>query len=396
MDNSLRLIGRTRNLFTNDFEIHAQEIKEVVARSKMVVIGGAGSIGRAVVKALFALSPRALHVVDLSENNLAELVRDIRSSLGYIPGDFRTYCLDCGSPEFEALLEYNEPYDFYLNFSALKHVRSEKDPFTLMRMIQVNILNTEKTLSWAIKQNAKKYFCVSTDKAANPVNMMGASKNIMEMYLMRATDKIAVSSARFANVAFSDGSLPDAFTYRLKKHQPLSAPRDVKRYFITAEESAVLCLLSIFVGHNRDLFFPKLAQELHLVSFSDIAVNFLQQQGYTPYICETEDEARAKMTELFKKKMWPCYFFDSDTTGEKDFEEFYDSSETVDWSRFEDIGVIENKTIYDQNKLDVFIKSIEDHLRTKHWSKNDLLDLFNFVLANFAHKEKHKYLDDRM
>ena len=260
----LSLIGRSKELFFNDVKKQEEELGQIVSSSSFLVIGGAGSIGQATVKEIFKRGPKKLHVVDISENNLVELVRDIRSSYGYIEGDFRTFALDISSEEYDMFIENDGKYDYVLNLSALKHVRSEKDPYTLMRMINVNILNTEKTLKQAITKKAKKYFCVSTDKAANPVNMMGASKRIMEMFLMRRSEQIKISTARFANVAFSDGSLLHGFDQRIKKQQPIVAPNDVKRYFVTPKESGELCLMSCIFGENRDIFFPKLSEELHL------------------------------------------------------------------------------------------------------------------------------------
>jgi len=253
----LALIGRSEPLFAQDLGRYGPAMDDAIRPARFLVIGGAGSIGSAVVRELFARRPKALHVVDLSENNLAELVRDLRSSLGYIDGDFRTFALDCGSPEFDAMLAAHGPYNYVLNFSALKHVRSEKDPFTLMRMIRVNVLNTDQVALRAVEMGAKKYFCVSTDKASNPVTMMGASMRIMEMFLMRRAESIPVSTARFANVAFSDGSLPHSWRLRIAKRQPISAPDDVQRYFVTETEGAILCLMSTFLGNNRDIFFPK-------------------------------------------------------------------------------------------------------------------------------------------
>ena len=254
--NILRLIGRTAPLFEKDISNRNNELAELVSESRFLVIGGAGSIGQAVTREIFKRNPLALHVVDISENNMVELVRDIRSTLGYIDGDFRTFAIDCGSVEYQALMNSTANYDYVLNLSALKHVRSEKDPFTLMRLIEVNILNTIKTVQMARKQGARKYFCVSTDKAANPVNMMGASKRIMEMFLMRESELLAISTARFANVAFSDGSLLHGFNQRFAKRQPISAPNDVRRYFVTPQESGELCLMSCLLGENRDIFFP--------------------------------------------------------------------------------------------------------------------------------------------
>jgi FlaA1/EpsC-like NDP-sugar epimerase len=392
----LAIIGRQQPLFVNDVHRLGQAMGEAVAGARFLVVGGAGSIGGEVVRELFRRRPRALHVVDISENNLAELVRDIRSSLGYIEGDFRTFALDGSSAEFDALVAANGPYDYVLNFSALKHVRSEKDAFTLMRMIRVNVFNTEHVVRHAARMKAKKHFCVSTDKAFNPVSMMGASKHIMEMFLMRYADSVPVSTARFANVAFSDGSLPHAWTLRIAKRQPLVAPDDVRRYFVTAAEGAVLCMMSTFFGGNRELFFPRLSPELHLERFSDLARRYLGHLGYEPVECATEDEARARVAELIPRRRWPCYFFRTETTGEKEVEEFHTKDQAVDWSRFEDIGVVANDVQWDAATLDRFASEIQDMLRSGQWTKAQLVDLFNRTLSRFDHKETFKYLDDRM
>ena len=306
--NDLDLIGRDQELFSSDVLSLRTALAEEVANSRFLVIGGAGSIGQAVAKEIFRRDPLALHVVDISENNMVELVRDIRSKEGYGSGDFKTFAVDCGSVEFEALVRSEGPYDYVFNLSALKHVRSESDPYTLMRMIMVNIFNTIKTVRLANDFGAKKYFCVSTDKAANPVNMMGASKRIMEMFLMRESLTQRISMARFANVAFSDGSLLHGFNQRFAKKQPLSAPKDVRRYFVTARESGELCLLSGLCGDNRDIFFPKLSEKLHLITFSEIAIRYLEGRGFEAFECESEEEARDRVAELIGKKQWPCYF----------------------------------------------------------------------------------------
>jgi FlaA1/EpsC-like NDP-sugar epimerase len=392
----LDLIGRTSTLFSADVVGLSDDLSSLVKGSRFLVIGGAGSIGQAVTKEIFKRSPTALHVVDISENNMVELVRDIRSTIGYIKGDFRTFAVDCGSKEFEALISSEGRYDYVFNLSALKHVRSEKDPFTLMRMLTVNIFNTIKTLRMAKKYGAKKYFCVSTDKAANPVNMMGASKRIMEMFLMRESESMIISMARFANVAFSDGSLLHGFNQRFAKRQPFSAPNDVLRYFVTSQESGELCLMSGLLGENRDIFFPKLSENLHLITFSDIAERYLQQMGYEPFHCVSEDEARDRSAELITKKQWPCYFFNSDTTGEKDFEEFFTDKEDVDMSRFEGVGVIKNQPIYDEQKLDNFYSGVNILIEEGVWNKEDIVNLFFDLLPEFAHKETGKYLDQRM
>ena len=394
--NLLSLIGRDSELFSSDIRIQEDALRIAIQKSRFLVIGGAGTIGQAVPQEIFKRDPKTLHVVDISENNMVELVRNLRSTEGYSSGEFKTFAVDCGSIEFEALVKGEGPYDYVFNLSALKHVRSEKDSYTLMRMIMVNIFNTVETLRMAREIGAKKYFCVSTDKAANPVNMMGASKRIMEMFLMRESLTQNISMARFANVAFSDGSLLHGFNQRFSKRQPFSAPNDVRRYFVTPQESGELCLLSGLLGENRDIFFPKLSEKLHLIKFSEIAVHYLQERGYEPFECQSEDEARDRAEELIANKQWPCFFFKSDTTGEKDFEEFFTDDEDLDIERFETIGVIKNQPIFDGAKLDKFMDEIEALRKKGSWTKNDIISLYFAILPEFAHKETGKYLDERM
>jgi FlaA1/EpsC-like NDP-sugar epimerase len=392
----LNLIGRNSLLFNNDINNNEVQLKNAVSTSSFLVIGGAGSIGQAVTKEIFKRNPQKLHVVDISENNMVELVRDIRSSFGYIDGDFQTFALDIGSEEYDAFIEADGKYDYVLNLSALKHVRSEKDPFTLMRMINVNIFNTDKTIQQSIKKGTKKYFCVSTDKAANPVNMMGASKRIMEMFLMRRSKEITISTARFANVAFSDGSLLHGFNQRIQKRQPIVAPNDIKRYFVVPQESGELCLMSCIFGENRDVFFPKLSESLHLITFAEIAVKYLSSLGYEPYLCNTEEEARLMINSLPQEGKWPCLFTNSDTTGEKDFEEFYTSDEILDMNRFENLGIIKNELVSQDNKLEHFTEVINDLKKAGKWNKEEIVNLFFEMIPNFGHKETGKYLDAKM
>ena len=391
----LSLIGR-KQPFITDIIRYNLEISNIIGRSSFLVIGGAGSIGQAVVKEIFKRNPKKLHVVDISENNLVELVRDIRSSYGYIKGDFKTFAIDIGSSEFDAYFRNESKFDYVLNLSALKHVRSEKDPYTLMRMINVNIFNTIKTIKMSIDTGVKKYFCVSTDKAANPVNMMGASKRIMEMFLNNYKDQISISTARFANVAFSDGSLLHGFSQRLKKGQPIAAPNDVRRYFVTPQESGELCLMSTIFGGNGEIFFPKLDEALHMITFSDIAKRFLKEEGYEAYECATEDEARDRVIELKTEKKWPCYFSKSDTTGEKEYEEFYIENENVDLDRFDSLGVVINSANTAKQELDKFLNNIIKLQKDKIWNRKDLIILFKNILPDFEHYEKGKYLDEKM
>lgn len=396
MNSILHLIGREKELFTTDIQDKNQQLHEIVSNSRFLVLGGAGSIGQAVTKEIFKRNPKKLHVVDISENNLAELVRDIRSSFGYIDGDFQTFALDIGSVEYDAFIQADGQFDYVLNLSALKHVRSEKDPYTLMRMIDVNIFNTDKTLQQSVENGVKKYFCVSTDKAANPVNMMGASKRIMEMFLMRRSLDINISTARFANVAFSDGSLLHSFNQRIEKRQPIVAPNDIKRYFVTPQESGELCLMSCIFGENRDIFFPKLSENLHLISFADIAIKYLKQKGYEPVLCSSEDEARELAKTLPEQGKWPCLFTGSDTTGEKDFEEFFTDNEVLDMQRFNNLGVIKNEAIFEPALLSEFETSIQAMRDKRAWDKQSIVDLFFKMIPDFGHKETGKYLDGKM
>lgn len=396
MNNILSLIGRTNELFYTDIKKFENELLKKVSNSTFLVIGGAGSIGQAVTKEIFKRNPKKLHVVDISENNMVELVRDIRSSFGYIDGDFKTFALDIESNEYDAFIKLDGKYDYILNLSALKHVRSEKDPFTLMRMCETNIFNTDKTLMQAIENGTKKYFCVSTDKAANPVNMMGASKRIMEMFVMRKSKQIDVSMARFANVAFSDGSLLHGFNKRIEKNQPIVAPNDVKRYFVTPQESGELCLMSCIFGENRDIFFPKLSENLHLITFSEIAVKYLENLGYEPYLCKYEDEARELAKTLPKAGKYPCLFTASDTTGEKDFEEFFTDKEILDMDKFESIGIIKNDPLYDENLLNNFEATIKKYKQNLSWTKDDIVREFFKLIPDFGYKDTGKYLDGKM
>ncbi len=393
----LKIIGRNKELFDEDIIDIEKQLSKTVSNSSFLVIGGAGSIGRSVVKEIFRRNPKVLHVVDLSENSLVELVRDLRSTIGYSSGEFKTFAIDCGSLEFEKLISTSIPYDYILNLSALKHVRSEKDPFTLMRMIDVNILNTIKTINLAIENGSKKYFCVSTDKAANPVNLMGASKRIMEKFLMQEDFNIDFSTARFANVAFSDGSLLQGFLNRFNQDQPIAAPDNICRYFVTPKESGELCLLSCIFGNNKEIFFPKLEESLHLVNFKEIAKNFLNYKGYEVFECNSEEEARRSVESLKGKGKWPCFFSASSTSGEKSFEEFFTNKEELDLERFKKIGIIIGQDNYDETiSFYNFKERILDLKQQESWTKTDILNLFHKVIPSFNHIETGQNLDQIM
>ncbi len=389
-------LNRKTSIFASDIEKNFQKLSDLVEEKKFLIVGGAGTIGQSVTEQLVKFCPKTLDVIDLSENNLVELVRTIRSGMSSPNANFKAVPLDVNSLEFDRFIEKNGPYDYVLNLSALKHVRSEKDAFSLSRMIDVNIFNSVKLAKLCLEMNAKKYFCVSTDKAANPANMMGASKRIMELFLMRESEMVDISFARFANVLFSDGSLPFGFLKRFEKMQPLSAPFDVKRYFITKEESGQLCMLSCLLGKNRDIFFPKLKKNLHETTFSDLAEKFLLARGFKPVIYETEDGARQEANAIIPQKKWPVYFFASDTTGEKDYEEFFTDDEDIDMKSYKMIGIVKAREMHEKDKLDYFSYSIEKWRENKSWDKESLVKIFKDCLPEFKHEEKNKNLDQKM
>lgn len=392
----IEIVGRKQKIFSRDIAEHSELFEATITSNKFLVIGGAGTIGSAVVKELFKHNPMKLHVVDLSENNLVELVRDLRSSVGYTTGEFKTFAIDCGSIEFQHLFKENRGYDYVLNLSALKHVRSESNKYTLMRMMKVNILNAITVHELCSSYKVKKYFCVSSDKAANPANLMGASKSLMEKVLFNSDSDVPVSMARFANVAFSDGSLLHGFRKRYEKSQPITAPIDIKRYFMTETEAGQLCLFSCLFGNHGEIFFPREDEEIRLIGFARIAENFLMDRGFSVKAFSSEQEARDSAKLCIEEGTWPCYFFKSDTTGEKPFEEFYTNNETLDYYRFSDIGVIASNAV---KKSDIQKRFRDDFLglyNNLEWEKSDIVELVEYYLPSFMHYEKNKYLDEKM
>jgi FlaA1/EpsC-like NDP-sugar epimerase len=390
----LSLLGRKRPLFENDYSAAKKSLQDFFGGARVLVVGGAGSIGREVVKLLAGFPLAALCVVDCSENNLVELTRDFRSSIGYIKGETSFLPLDVLDPGFDAFMRWQKPFDIILNFSAMKHVRSEKDPWSLMRMIDINIFAAKKLMNYATEAKAKKYFCVSTDKAQNPANLMGATKRIMECFL--GEGGAPVSTARFANVAFSDGSLLYGFQKRLEKRQPLSAPSDVRRYFMTGPEAGILCLMSIALGQDKEIFFPVLDEEKETSTFSDIALKYLKKQGYEPLPCASEDEARAAIKTAPREGKWPCHIFKSDTTGEKYLEEFCGEGDTVNRKRYKDIGVIEGLPAASEKILRDFEGTVFSLKKKGTWTKADLVTEIEKALPGFRHQEKGKSLDEKM
>ena len=385
----------SKSLFHIDLESSLDALQQRVRGKRFLIVGGAGTIGLAVTNEIVRLCPEVVHIVDISENNLVEAVRYIRSSSSF-DGELLTFAIDVGGKEFDALMDDMPAYDYILNLSALKHVRSEKDSYTLNRLIDVNVFNAAKLGRIAAEQGATKYFCVSTDKAANPANAMGASKRLMELFLLRESERIDISFARFANVAYSDGSLPHGFAKRFDNAQPISAPKDIRRYFISSEEAGQLCLLSTLLGENLDIFFPKLTETLHEATFKDMAIDFLDGKGFEAFECASEEEARKRCTELIAQKKWPCYFFDSDTSGEKGFEEFFTSNEEVVLNKFDGVGIVKLSQNIDLQRLDAFEANLAKWRKSGSWDRQALIQILKDAVPEFQHVEKGKNLDQRM
>ncbi len=389
--------GRGESLFLEDIAANHENIRREIEGKKVLVIGGAGSIGSSFIKAILPFRPEMLTVVDLNENGLAELTRDLRSSSGlFVPENYVTYTLDFDTPIFRRIFRQAEGFDIVANFSAHKHVRSEKDRNSVQALLENNVIKARRLLDLLSEMPPKHFFCVSTDKAANPVNVMGASKRVMEDLIMAYSDKFKVTTARFANVAFSNGSLPAGFIERVMKRQPIAAPADVRRYFVSPEESGQICMLACILGHNGEVFFPKLAEE-KMMRFSTIADRFLHALGYEPHHCCSDEEAKQFAADMPEDtKVWPVVYFRSDTTGEKDFEEFFVDGEKVDMERFSALGVIEESPRRPRPEVDGFISRLEQIFSNDNFTKADVVSALKDFLPNFEHEEKGKNLDQKM
>jgi FlaA1/EpsC-like NDP-sugar epimerase len=391
------ILGREDSFLKADIEAKRAEITSTLVGKRVLVIGAAGSIGAAFSRVLAEYSIGTLHLIDISENNLAELVRDFRSSGTNLPEDFQTFAIDFSGSEMRALLQM-QAYDYVLNFAALKHVRSERDPLTLMRLLKVNVLANDQLIQSLLGTNPPtRVFAVSSDKAVRSANLMGGSKAFMERVFLSRADELPFGSARFANVAFSDGSLLFSFLRRLELRQPISAPNDVRRYFITHREAGELCLLGAFTGGNREIVFPKFRPESDMMTFAEIARVFLRAHGYEPHECDSEEEARARALELTSSsKEWPCWFTGSDTTGEKAFEEFSHPDETVDLARFEQVGIV-TKPRYDGAEV---VRTAIDHVLkirdSGRWDKAELLEAVRLAVPELDHVEHGRNLDQKM
>lgn len=394
---SKEVTKRSESMFLDDIWKNEAIIKSKIEGKSVLVIGGAGSIGSAFIKAILPFKPNSLVVVDINENALAELTRDLRSTRGmFIPNDYVPYPMDFASPVFEKMFRMNKGFDIVGNFSAHKHVRSEKDIYSIEALIQNNLLHARRLLELLTEYPPEEYFCVSTDKAANPVNIMGASKRIMEDLIFSYSDRFPVKTARFANVAFSNGSLPDGFLKRIAKLQPISAPSDVKRYFVSPEESGQICMLACMLGTNREIFFPKL-EEAQMMTFDNIATNLLQEYGYEVLKCESDQEAIDQSEKLKKGSIfYPVHYELSDTSGEKAYEEFYTESESVDVDRFQSLGVVTGKTICDREKMYSLLNNLEDAFNRRDVDKKMIVELISEYLPNFSHIETGKSLDGKM
>ncbi|MBU1012525.1 MAG: polysaccharide biosynthesis protein [Bacteroidetes bacterium] len=390
--------NRKDSLLNADFLKYDKELKNRINNKSILIIGGAGSIGSSYIKAILKFKIKKLVVVDINENGLTELVRDIRSSTGYnIPNEFITYPVSFGDQVFEKIFMHHGPFEIVANFAAHKHVRSEKDVFSIQAMIENNVFRACKLLDLLLEFPPEHFFCVSTDKAANPINIMGASKKLMEELIMAYSSRIHITTARFANVAFSTGSLPLGFLERLNKKQPWSCPLGIRRFFISPEESGELCLITTVMGDSGDIFFPKLNEKKDMMLFDVIAKNLLHELGYEPDICQCEEEARQKALLLTPmSKSYPIYFFGSDTSGEKTFEEFYTEKEILDLDSFINLGVIKNSKKRSIQEIKIIIDQLITLFNSKDVTKISIVKILKQYLPNFDHVETGKNLDQKM
>ncbi len=388
---------RHESMFREDIDNNQERISREVEGKSLCVIGGAGSIGSSFIKAILPFKPLKLIVIDLNENGLAELTRDLRSTDGmYIPDEYRTYTLNFADPIFARIFREEKGFDIVANFSAHKHVRSEKDKYSVQALIENNDIKAKKFMDLLCEYPPKHFFCVSTDKAANPVNIMGASKRVMEDMIMAYCDKFPVTTARFANVAFSNGSLPDGWIQRIMKQQPLAAPNDVKRYFVSPQESGQICMLACILGNNGEIFFPKLAED-QMITFSSFCEKFVKTAGYKEKLCSSDSEAKKFAAQRSEDtKEYPVVYFSSDTTGEKGFEEFYIPGEKINMERFQSLGVIEETTHRPMAEVESFFTDLEAIFNKEEFTKAEIVDALKSFLPNFEHEEKGKNLDQKM
>lgn len=388
---------RPISLFEADIENNKEILQCEIEGKSVCVIGGAGTIGSSFIRSILRFRPSKLVVIDLNENGLAELTRDLRSTYGmYVPEEFRTYTLNFADPIFARIFREEKGFDIVANFSAHKHVRSEKDKYSVQALIENNDIKAKKLMDLLCEYPPKHFFCVSTDKAANPVNIMGASKRIMEDMVMAYSSKFKVTTARFANVAFSNGSLPDGWLNRVKKKQPLAAPNDVKRYFVSLEESGQICMLACILGKNGEIFFPKLGED-QMLTFSAICDDYVKTLGCKKVECVNDEVAKKFADEMsFDTNQYPVVYFKSDTTGEKAFEEFFVPGEKLDMNRFQGIGVIEESEHRSLKDVESFFVEMEEIFANPSFTKEEVVESIKRFVPNFEHEEKGKNLDQKM
>ena len=395
---------RPVSMFAADIEANKETLRQEIKDKKVCVIGGAGSIGSSFIKAILRFEPKSVVVVDLNENGLAELVRDVRSTEGlFVPDEFRCYTLNFADPIFERIFREERGFDIVANFSAHKHVRSEKDRYSVQALIENNDIKARRLMDLLAQYPPRHFFCVSTDKAANPVNIMGASKRIMEDLVMAYCQYFPVTTARFANVAFSNGSLPDGWLHRVQRLQPLAAPSDVRRYFVSPEESGQICMLACILGRPGEVFFPKLGED-QMLTFSSICDDFVRAQGFEKDPCASDDEAKKKAVGLkavvehveTQALKYPTVYFQSDTTGEKAYEEFYVPGEKVDMQRFSSLGVVEQTARHTMEEVNTFFEQLESIFQKDDFTKAEVVEAIKTFIPNFAHEEKGKNLDSKM
>ncbi len=391
------VIRREESMFAADILANKDALSREIKNKKICVIGGAGSIGSSFIKAILRFKPKSVVVIDLNENGLAELVRDVRSSHGlFVPDEFRCYTLSFSDPIFERIIREERGFDIVANFSAHKHVRSEKDRYSVQALLENNDLKVKRLMDLLKLFPPSHFFCVSTDKAANPVNIMGASKRIMEDLVMAYNQYFKVTTARFANVAFSNGSLPDGWLHRIQKKQPLTAPNDVKRYFVSPEESGQICMLACILGRGGEVFFPKLGEE-QMLTFSAICDDFVKTEGYQKKECRNDEEAKCYAHQMsYDSDTYPVVFFKSDTTGEKAYEEFYVPGEKIDMQRFHALGVVEQTTRHDMKDINDLFERLEVIFAKDDFTKAQVVEAIKLFIPNFEHEEKGKNLDQKM
>lgn len=393
---SKHITKRISSLFLEDIKNHSNKLRIELENKSVLVIGGAGTIGSNFIKSILEFNPRSLVVVDINENGLTELTRDLRCSNLVVPSDYVTYPLSYSDLLFEKMFRNRGGFDIVANFSAHKHVRSEKDLFSVQAMLENNVLNAKKLMDILVEFPPKHFFCVSTDKAANPVNVMGASKKIMEELIISYAPKYKVTTARFANVAFSNGSLPAGFLERISKQQPITAPSDVTRFFVSPQESGHICMLACILGNSGEIFFPKLNVN-EVMTFSDIAEKLLSELGFDVQYCFSEDEAKKQALNLKNgSAQYPVYFSKSDTTGEKEYEEFYTEFEEVNLERFSSLGVVVNIKPKSIVEIDSLFFDLREEFGKRGTSKTNIINILKQFLPNFEHKDTGKILDNKM